>query len=275
MLPVTIIVFREILEIALVFTVLLVSIRGFAGGVRMAWIGAIIGTIGACIVAYFASAISALAEGMGQELFNACVLFLAAILITWHIVWMSQHGKEMARHFKEIGQSVTLGAKPVYVLMIIMAVAVLREGSEIVLFTYGILIQGVAVGEALTGGMLGLVAGVLTGALLYYGLLQISPKKLFGVTSWLLILLASGMVAQAVGFLSAAGWIPELISPLWDTSKFLPEKNLLGKILHSLIGYNERPTGAQFLAYLLTLGIILIFLKLFGGGAAEIEGNKK
>ena len=214
MLSVAIIIFREILEIALVFTVLLVSTRGLGGGTKMAWIGAFLGTLGACLVAYFAAAISNFAEGMGQELFNAAVLCLAAILITWHIVWMSQHGREMAKHFKQVGQWVTRGEKPVYVLAIVMAIAVLREGSEIVLFTYGILIQGVAVPEALGGGVLGLAAGILTGVLLYYGLLQISPKRLFSVTSSLLILLAAGMVAQAVGFLSAAGWVPELISPV-------------------------------------------------------------
>ena len=273
MLSVAIIFFREILEIALVFTVLLVSTRGLAGGTKMAWIGVLAGTAGACVVAYFASALSAFAEGMGQELFNASVLFLAAILITWHIVWMSQHGRKMAKHFKEVGQSVTLGEKPIYVLAIVMAIAVLREGSEIVLFTYGMLIQGVAVPEALGGGALGLAAGVLTGVLLYYGLLQISPKRLFSVTSGLLILLAAGMVAQAVGFLSAAGWVPELISPLWDTSHFLSEKSLLGKVLHSLIGYSDRPTGAQFIAYLSTLGVITLFLKWFGDPSAS-EKNK-
>ena len=225
MLSVAIIVFREILEIALVFTVLLLSTRGLGGSAKMAWIGAFFGAIGAGLVAYFAAGISAFAEGMGQELFNAVVLFLAAILITWHIVWMSQHGREMAKHFKEVGQIVKRGEKPIYVLAVVMAIAVLREGSEIVLFTYGLLIQGVAIPEALGGGALGLAAGVLTGTLLYYGLLQISPNRLFSVTSSLLILLAAGMVAQAVGFLSAAGWVPEIISPIWDTSSFLSEKS--------------------------------------------------
>jgi len=261
MLPVAIIVFREVLEITLVFTVLLVSTRGLAGGAKAAWMGVFFGGLGACVVAYFAAAISSFAEGMGQELFNAVVLFLAAVLITWHTVWMSQHGREMALHLKEVGRLVKRGEKPVYILAIIMTVATLREGSEIVLFTCGLLAQGVSVPEALGGGILGLAAGAFTGVLLYYGLLQVSSKRLFGLTSWLLILLAAGMVAQAVGFLSAAGWVPEIVSPLWDSSMFLSEKNLLGKILHTLIGYSDRPTGAQVIAYLATLGVIFLLLK--------------
>ena len=274
MLSVAIIVFREILEIALVFTVLLVSTRGLEYGTKMAWTGVLFGTIGACLVAYFAAAISTFAQGMGQELFNAVVLLLAAVLITWHIVWMSQHGREMAKHFKQVGRSVTHGKKPIYILAIVMAIAVLREGSEIVLFTYGVLIQGVAGPEALIGGTLGFAAGALMGVLLYYGLLQISPKKLFSVTSSLLIFLAAGMVAQAVGFLSAAGWVPELISPVWDSSYFLSEKSLFGKALHSLVGYSDRPSGAQLIAYLSTLGVIIIFLKLSSASPTNSTDNK-
>ncbi len=275
MLSTAIIIFREVLEIALVLTVLLAATRALRGGARLTWIGVVLGTVASVIVAYFAKAISSAAEGMGQELFNAIILSLAAVLIIWHVVWMSKHGREMARHFQEVGQSVSHGEKPLYMLSVVMAVAVLREGSEIVLFMYGLFVQGVSATEAIVGGLLGLAGAVLTGTALYYGMLKISPKRLFSITSWLLVLLAAGMVSQAVGFLSAAGWVPELVSPLWDMSAILSEHGLAGRILHTLLGYSERPSGAQVLAYLMTIGVVIVLLRWFGNSSSGAGGKRK
>jgi high-affinity iron transporter len=89
-------------------------------------------------------------------------------------------------------------------------------------------------------------------------LLKISTRHLFGVTSLLLALLASGMAAQAAGYLVAAGALPALVDPLWDSSWLMSQEGLAGRVLSVLIGYQERPSAMQALFYAGTLGVILL-----------------
>lgn len=273
MFPIAIVVFREILEIALILGVLLAATKGLPGRAPWVWLGLLLGILGAGIVAIFANAISQAAEGMGQEMMNAIILFIAAILIGWTVIWMNQHGRELAHHFKEVGKEVITGKKPKCTLTIVVALAVLREGSEIVMFIYSALVTGTKVPFLILGGVFGVGAGILAGFVIYYGLMKLPTKKIFTVTNWLLMLLVSGMVAQAFGFLSAAGKVPDLIPMVWDTSRFISEESLLGRVIHVLIGYTARPTGIQVLAYFLTLAGVAAALKIFG--QPRLESVKK
>ena len=131
----------------------------------------------------------------------------------------------------------------------------LREGSETVLFLYGIASSGDdSAGEMVAGGLLGGVTGIGVGLLLYRGLLSIPLRYLFGVTNAMILLLTAGLAAQAAGFLVQADVIPALGGPVWDTTSILSEKSLVGKVLHSLIGYEARPAGVQVLCYVIVFG---------------------
>ncbi len=79
-----------------------------------------------------------------------------------------------------------------------------------------------------------------------------------------MILLVAGMVAQAFGYLTAAGKVPEIIPSVWDTSKIVSEGSFLGKIMHILMGYTDRPSGVQLAVYFLTIGGLVIALKVYG-----------
>lgn len=256
------VVFREILEIALVLTVLMAATKGLAG--RGVWIGYGLGAgiIGSLLVAFFVDAISVWAGGMGQEIFNGFILCAAAFMIGWTVVWMKKHGREIARHVQSIGAKVAGGELPMASLSFVIGLATLREGSEIVLFTYSLLASGTPVAGVISGAGLGLFGGMVVGCLLYNGLLRVSTRHLFSVTSILLALVAAGMAAQAAGFFAAAGVVPELVSEVWDSTWLLSEKSVPGQILHVLVGYADRPTGIQVLAYLLTLATIFIFMRM-------------
>jgi high-affinity iron transporter len=257
MLATLLIVFREVLEAGLIVGIVLAATKGVRG--RGAWIafGVIAGLAGACIVAAFASEIGELFQGSGQELFNAGVLVLAVGMLTWHNVWMASHGREIARDMKKVGSEVASGERPLLALAVVCGLAVLREASEVVLFLYGIFASGgTTVPGMIFGGALGVLAGAAVSALLYLGLLAIPTHRLFSVTSSLITLLAAGLAAQAVAFLQQAGYVEILTSTVWDTSWLLPEDSLLGRLLHTLIGYTDRPSAAQLVVYLLTIAVI-------------------
>jgi high-affinity iron transporter len=264
MFSVSVVVFREVLEISLILITLLAATRGLSGRTKWIVYGLIGGVTGSCVVAYGADAISSFAEGIGQELFNAGVLVSASILIGWTVIWMRRHGREMSRHLKELAQEVNKGEKPLMALTIVIALAVLREGSEIVLFTYGFLASGENLLSIVAGEALGLAAGIGVGVCLYYGLVSISTRFLFSFTSWLLIFLAAGMISQATGLLQAGGVLPVFISQLWDSSMILSEQSFIGSVFHTLIGYTSRPSFIQVISYVISLVCLIVFLKLFG-----------
>jgi len=114
----------------------------------------------------------------------------------------------------------------------------------------------------LLGAALGVILGIAAGATLYFGLLRIPVRHLFAVTNWMIVFLAAGLASQAAGFLLQADLLPPLGNSIWDTSWFLSESSLLGKVLHTLIGYVARPAGIQILFYLTTLFAIVILMRL-------------
>jgi high-affinity iron transporter len=267
MLAVAVIVFREVLEAALVVGIVLAASRGVPRRGRWVASGIAAGVIGALIVAGFTGEIASAINGIGQEIFNAAVLFGAVLMLGWHNVWMSRHAKEHVVEATRVGKEVLAGTRPLYALAILCGLAVGREGSEIVLFVYGIVAaQGGSAVSLLSGGLIGLVVGVAMGAGLYFGLLTIPMRHLFTVTSWLILLLAAGMASQGAAFLLQADLVPPL-GNLWDTSQILSEKSLLGQALHALIGYVAQPTGIQLVFYLGTVVVIASLMRLVGRGS--------
>jgi high-affinity iron transporter len=256
-----IIVFREVLEAALVLGIVLAASRGMAGS--RAWIlaGVLLGVGGALLVAAGAESIAAAFEGVGQEILNAAILLLAVVMLAWHSAWMQRHGAEIAREMRSAGHDVAAGNRPSYVLALVVGLAVLREGSEVVLFLHGIAAGGTERRPLLAGASFGLAAGAAAGALMYLGLLRIPARHVFSVTGLLLVLLAAGMAGQAAGSLVQAGVLPALAEPVWDSSSFLPERGPIGQLLHVLVGYDDRPSAMQLLAFAATLAGILLLTR--------------
>jgi high-affinity iron transporter len=258
------IVFREVFEAGLVVGIVMAVTSTVPG--RTKWIagGVAAGVLGACLVALFTGGLSELFGGSGQEIFNASILGLAVVMLTWHNVWMSRHGRELVAELRAAGEAVAAGSKSLLALAIVVAIAVLREGSEVVLFLYGVAAaQGGASWSMVTGGLVGLVLGSSVCLLTYLGLITIPARYLFGVTSALIALLAAGMAAQAIAFLEQANILTALDETVWNTSWILSDSSYLGKALHTLIGYVDQPTAMQVVVYAATLAVIVVLMKLF------------
>ena len=258
MLGTALIVFREVLEASLIIGIVAAATRGIDGrSARLAW-GVAIGLAGSCVVAFAAEAISGLADGVGQELFNASVLFTAVAMLAWHNVWMAKHGAELAANAREAGRAIRSGAKELSVLMVVVALAVLREGSETVLFLYGVSLSGGSgVGAMAVGALAGITGGVLVGGLLYAGLLRVPLKWFFSLTSALVLLLAAGMAAQGAHYLIQGDILPGLAAPLWDTSAIVANDSAMGAVMKGLMGYEARPSGMQVVFFVIAFTLIV------------------
>jgi len=271
-----IIVFREVFEAGLIIGIVL----AVTGSVRHRnrWIGGgvLAGVAAACVVAAFAGALSQLFAGMGQELFNAAILSVAVIMLTWHNIWMARHGREMAGEMRAIGQAVAAGTKSLLALAVVVGVAVLREGSEVALFLYGVAASdgGSALSLA-SGGVVGQALGAAVCPLTYFGLMGIPPRALFATTTALITLLAAGMAAQAVAFLERANRLTSLDSVVWDSGWLLSQESIVGRTMHTLIGYTDQPTEMQLLVYVAVLLVTVLLMRLSGsqhGGRAVAAG---
>jgi high-affinity iron transporter len=270
MLAALLIVFREVLEAGLIVGIVLAATQGIAG--RGAWIagGVAAGALGATIVAVFAGALSDALAGVGQEVFNATILIAAVLMLSWHNLWIATHARELTRDMKSLGAAVQNGERTLLAMAVVVAVAIMREGSEVVLFLFGIAAGGEKPLAMAAGSVGGLAAGVAVSFVIFRGLLAIPTGKLFSVTNVLIALLAAGMAGQAAVFLVRANWIPSLGDQLWDTSAILPDDGMIGRALHALVGYSDRPMGVQLACYL----AVLLSLTLFGRRIAQSQRPK-
>lgn len=257
------IVFRESLEAALFVGIVAAATRGVPGRSRWLAAGVGAGIFGALALAGAAGEISAMADGLGQDLVNAGILGVALAMLAWHCIWVSTHGKEMSLEARRLGSSVREGGRKPWALMTAVGLAVLREGAETVLFVSGLATgsteswTGMAVGAA--GG---LAAGVGAGSLIYLGLSRVRADHLFKVTNALILLLAGSIASQLARSLAQAGLVNAWSATLWDSSRLLPTDSPVGVVLHALAGYDAQPSGLQLAFYLGTVLAIALATRL-------------
>lgn len=262
MLSSAIVVFREVFEIVLIVGIVLAATKTMPGRGKAIFIGFGGGLAGSALIAAFTGKISSYAEGMGQEYFNAGILLTAAAFIGWTVIWMKKHARHMKKHFEDVGHAVADGKAPFLALSAIIALAILREGSEIILFTYGMLASGQSPAVILSGSLIGMISGLFVGGLLYFGLIKLSVRVFFRATSALLIILVAGMASQAFGFLVSAGSFQNLSQTAWDTSSIISEHGLIGQTLGTLVGYTAQPTLIQLIVYISTIIFMIAAMKM-------------
>ena len=114
MLATAIIVFREVLEAALIVGIVLAASQGVPS--RGFWVGGGIagGILGAVVVAGFAETLAAAMAAIGQEIFNAAILFAAVAMLGWHNIWMRRHAGELAAAANRLGAAVRAGSQPLW-----------------------------------------------------------------------------------------------------------------------------------------------------------------
>jgi high-affinity iron transporter len=251
------IVFRESLEAALFVGIVAAATRQLSG--RGRWLGAGVGmgVVGALLLALMAQHISGWFDGLGQDVVNIGVLSIALAMLLWHCIWVASHSREMASDARKLGASVREGDRKPWALFTAVALAVLREGAETVLFVGGALSgSSTSAAEVMLSCAVGVGLGVGAGWLIYGGLARIPTRHVFAATNVLIAILAGSIASQLVKSLTQAGFIERWTSPLWDTSSWLAPESALGTFLHALAGYDATPSAAQLASYLAVLALI-------------------
>ncbi|SCK30672.1 FTR1 family protein [Vogesella sp. LIG4] len=246
------IVWRESVEAMLVVGILhawLSHNAADSGGKRWLWGGVGLGLLLAALLAF---GLFAAAELLGphQDAFQAGMVFAAAALIVHMVLWMRAHGRTLKKDL-ESGLAQQAGSRNWWGVLTLVAIAVAREGSEAVVFLYGMM--AAAPREQLGGmalaGLAGLGLALLTFWLLQLGGKYLSWRLFFRATEIMLLLLAAALFISGVDKLQSMELLPSLIDPLWDSSALLDDMSPAGGVLAALTGYRAHPSLTSLLAY--------------------------
>lgn len=248
-----IIILREVLEAALLLSILLAMTRFLQ--LRFGWfyIALAAGIAGSVLYGTQLAAISNALDGVGQELLNA------ALQITVYGLLVAIAAMMIAHHYREERSATPLSAA----MAAAVAVAVTREGSEIFIYLSAFRYQPDAFSSVLRGGLLGAGIGFSIGALFYYLLLSFPRRRTLLAACVLLTLVGGAMCAQAARELIQADWLPAQ-APLWDTSKLVAEESVPGQLLYALVGYEATPSPLEVFIYIGSMLLMAVLLLLTG-----------
>lgn len=250
MLPTFLLSLREGLEAALIVGILLGTLKkldksDFRPAVWGGTAAAVATSLAAGLTIYL---LGAAFEGPAEEAFEGVTMLLAAVVLTWVILWMRQQSHNLSRQLEQdVKQAIFKGSKGA--LFVLAFLAVVREGIELALILTAAAFTTDSA-QILLGAVLGLGAAVVLAWLLQASLIRLDLAKFFSVTAVLLILFAAGLTAYGVHELNEAGWIPSVVEHVWDINHILDEKSTVGQILKVLFGYNGNPSLTEVLAYI-------------------------
>jgi len=265
MLGTFIITWRETIEAALIVGILLTYLNkiGQSKQFRFVYWGALWAVIASLLFAGLSDYLSVFFKDIGEDIFETVILFLATVVLTHMVIWMHHNAREIKGALQHEAE-LAITKNRLWALGTIAFVGVFREGVETVLFLWGLFLQGGGSpfsAPPLIGGLLGIGLGVLMTWLFFKGFGHLDLRPFFRVSGIILLFMAAGMLSSGIGKLVAAGLVPPLMEPIWNTSWFLSERSFLGSLVAGIFGYRSSPSLVQALFYLLYFPITLIWLR--------------
>ncbi|MBI3037074.1 FTR1 family protein [Candidatus Woesearchaeota archaeon] len=257
-----VITFRETLEAALVVGIMLVFLYRVKQQKfnRYVYLGIFFAVIASIAAAVLFQTVAGGFEGRAEQLFEGSTMVVAAMLLSWMIVWMFRQRMHLKRHVEEkVSRAVEKQEK--LELFLLSFVAVFREGVETVIFLGA---ATFASGQnVFVGGALGIAFALGVSYLFFTAAKKVNLRMFFNITSLLLVLFAAGLVAHGVHEFQEAQVLPMTVEHVWDTNWLLNEKGFLGGLAKSLFGYNGDPSLLEIMAYAAYLAIIgYVFVRM-------------
>jgi high-affinity iron transporter len=243
-----IIILREVLEAALVLSLLVSTTRLMGLSYLGIIAGLVFGMASAVSASLLVGVISESFDGVGQEVFNAVFLTTIVLLLILYAAGIDRQAATVGR-LKSLLQLV--------VSCLVVALIITREGMEIIIFVSGFTDSLVDMLPVLVGGAIGTGIGVSLGVLVYYGLINLPDRLAVVVPLLLLALVASGMASQAVVYLMQGGLVESQL-PVWDSSDWISETSVTGQLLYAALGYEATPTLKQLVFYCTTLMVFML-----------------
>ena len=195
--------------------------------------------------------------GPSEQIFEGFTMLIGAFLLTTMILWMMQQ-RRISKEIEGKVEKHLMSPQPMFShfgIFMVIFIAIIREGIETVIFLNALNYQS---GINFLGGTLGIIAAVAVGYAFFVSTRKINLKKLFNISSVLLILFAAGLVAHGIHELEEAKFVPGIITPLFNINNILSDNGIAGGFLKGLFGYNGNPSLMEVIAYFSYLAVISI-----------------
>ena len=197
---------------------------------------------------------------VAQTWFETAVFAVAVSVLTYMTFWMRRHSRSLGREIRDRAAGAVAGGSAL-ALALVAFVTVGRESVETVLFLLAVTIQSSPL-QVLIGAVLGLGVALGVGFAIYRLGVRVNLGRFFAVLGSLLLLVAAGLLANAVQNLQELGVLPGASFTLWNMSGTLPDDRGVGDVLHGLLGYSAAPTLVQLALWVAFLGAGLwLFLR--------------
>lgn len=251
---------REGLEAALIVGIIATFLgrRGRSDLVRQVWIGvgaAVTICLGVGVLLYV---VSREIKQQAQERLETVVGVLAVLMVTYMIIWMSRHAREMKQSLESATESaLARGSGGALVAMAFLAV--LREGFETAVFFLATVENSHQPVYGLAGAILGAGVAAILGYGIYRGGIKLNLARFFAITGAVLVIVAGGLLMTAVHTATEAGWLTahdQLVDLSWLVRPGTPLESLLTGVL----GLQPRPTVLEAVVWLIYVVPLLTYV---------------
>ena len=255
---------REGIEGTLICSILLTYLAsaGRRDLFRFVFLGAgtaVVLAVAAGIVLWIVSR-DAFINSTAQAWFETVVFAVAVAVLTYMTFWMRRHSRNMGRELRARVSGVVRGGSGL-ALGLVAFVTVGREAVETVIFLLAIAYQSSPL-QLVIGAVIGLAVALSVTFAMYRVGLRINLGRFFAIVGSLLMVVAAGMLADAVQNLQGLGVLPGGSMTLWNVSRTLPDDTGIGDVLHGLVGYSAAPTLLQAILWAGFLGVgLTLFLR--------------
>ncbi|WP_174362641.1 FTR1 family protein [uncultured Caballeronia sp.] len=260
------IVWRESVEALLVVGILYAWLKnGDADarrGIPYLWAGVVVGLLAAVALGAALVGFTEVLSGDAQDYFQTGMVLVACVLIVQMVLWMKHHGRSMKRDMEASLQKSKQDANW-WGVTLLVALAIAREGSETVIFLYGLGFgqSGHVDSMQYLAVVIGLGLAFLTFYLLQLGGKIFSWRLFFRVTEIMLLFLAAGLFESGVDKLIDKEILPVVVNQVWNSSWLLDDSSTFGSLVATLTGYRAHPAGMNLIAYAVYWAVIFLLLR--------------
>jgi high-affinity iron transporter len=260
------IVWRESVEALLVVGILYAWLKngdeGARRGIPYLWAGVGVGVLAAIALGAALVGFSEVLSGDAQDYFQTAMVLVACVLIVQMVLWMRQHGRTLKRDMEQSLQQSRRDSNW-WGIAVLAALAIAREGSETVIFLYGLGFgqSGHVAGSQILAVLIGLGLALLTFYVLQLGGKIFSWRLFFRVTEIMLLCLGAGLFQTGVDKLIGQEILPTLVDQLWSTSALLDDSSTFGSLVATLTGYRAHPALMNLIAYAVYWGVVYLLVR--------------
>jgi high-affinity iron transporter len=273
------IVWRESVEALLVVGILYAWLKnGDADarrGVPYLWGGVALGILAAIGLGAALVGFTEVLSGDAQDYFQTGMVLVACVLIVQMVLWMKQHGRTLKREMEESLEKSTRDANW-WGVTILVALAIAREGSETVIFLYGLGFgqSGHVDASQYLAVLIGLALAFLTFYLLQLGGKIFSWRHFFRVTEIMLLFLGAGLFQTGVDKLIDKEVLPTVVDQLWNSSAILDDSSTFGSLVATLTGYRAHPALMNLIAYAVYWLVVWFLVRRATGRTGAVAKRK-